>query len=116
MGLGRSGTQNIIIRHLSKPLSLSLGDANAQLGFDRDYELARSCCFLLAFNVFNTLVGLPFSVYSTFVVEQRHGFNKQTAAFYVKDQIKKFVISQVRVSFSRPQTLAPRHQPTNALF
>jgi len=25
-----------------------------------------------------------------------HGFNKQTPGFYIKDQIKKFIISQVR--------------------
>jgi hypothetical protein len=34
-------------------------------------------------------------VYSTFVVEQRHGFNKQTPAFYAKDQLKKFVVGQL---------------------
>ena len=38
---------------------------------------------------------MPFSVYSTFVLEETHGFNKQTAAFYAKDQIKKFIIGQV---------------------
>jgi hypothetical protein len=34
-------------------------------------------------------------VYSTFVVEQRHGFNKQTPAFYAKDQLKKFIVGQL---------------------
>jgi len=38
---------------------------------------------------------LPFSVYSTFVIEQKHGFNKQTVPFYIKDQIKKFFIGQI---------------------
>ena len=42
-----------------------------------------------------TILGLPFSVYSEFVLEQKHGFNKQTPSFYVKDQIKKFVIGQM---------------------
>ncbi len=46
-------------------------------------------------NVFNTIVGLPFSIYSTFVLEERHGFNQQTARFYVLDQIKKFLVAQV---------------------
>ena len=31
--------------------------------------------------------GLPFSIYSTFVIEEKHGFNKQTGGFYVKDQV-----------------------------
>lgn len=61
-------------------------------------EILRSLVFVFIFNVFNTVVGLPFSVYSTFVVEQRHGFNNQTVGFYVKDQIKKFVVSQVSVA------------------
>ncbi len=71
-------------------------DANELVGLDRHYELARSCWFVFIFNVFNTLVGLPFSIYSTFVIEERHGFNKQTCGFYVKDQIKKFLVTQVR--------------------
>ena len=46
-------------------------------------------------NVFNTFIGLPFSIYSTFVLEEKHGFNQQTPLFYTKDQIKKFFISQI---------------------
>ena len=38
---------------------------------------------------------MPFSVYREFVLEQKHGFNKQTPGFYAKDQIKKFVIGQL---------------------
>ena len=38
---------------------------------------------------------MPFSIYNTFVIEERHGFNQQTAGFYVKDQIKKFILGQV---------------------
>ena len=67
-------------------------------GFEaRDNEILVSLVFVLAFNVFNTIVGLPFSVYSTFVVEQKHGFNNQTAGFYLKDQIKKFIVAQVLI-------------------
>ncbi len=48
--------------------------------------------FVLVFNVFNTAVNLPWTAYSVFVVEERHGFNKQTKGFFVKDQIKKFLV------------------------
>ena len=41
------------------------------------------------------ITGLPFSVYREFVLEQKHGFNKQPPSFYVKDQIKKFLIGQL---------------------
>ncbi len=47
-----------------------------------------------AWNIHIPLLGLPFKVYNTFVVEERHGFNKQTAAFYAKDQVKKFLVGQ----------------------
>lgn len=33
-----------------------------------------------------TIIGLPFSMYSTFVVEQRHGFNKQTLGIFMVDK------------------------------
>ena len=35
----------------------------------------------------STVIFMPFSVYSTFVLEEKHGFNKQTAGFFVKDQV-----------------------------
>ena len=58
-------------------------------------EIYRSMMFIFLMNIFNTIIGLPFSIYSTFVLEEKHGFNQQTAWFYTKDQIKKFIISQI---------------------
>merc|ERR1712098_169350 len=54
-----------------------------------------SLLFSFYMSIFSTITGLPFSIYSTFVVEERHGFNKQTPGFYAKDQVKKFVVGQV---------------------
>lgn len=34
------------------------------------------------------VMGLPWSIYSTFVIEQRHGFNKQTPGIFVFDILK----------------------------
>ena len=51
--------------------------------------------FLFIFNLFSTVINLPFSIYGTFVLEEKHGFNQQTAGFYIKDQIKAFVVGQV---------------------
>jgi len=65
-------------------------------GYDAgDNEILVSLLFTFYMSVFSTITGLPFSIYSTFVLEERHGFNKQTPSFYVKDQIKKFVVGQV---------------------
>jgi len=58
-------------------------------------ETYRSMVFVFYQNIFSLVIGIPFSVYSVFVLEERHGFNKQTVPFYVKDQIKKFIIGQI---------------------
>lgn len=34
------------------------------------------------------VLGLPFSLYGTFVVEQKHGFNKQTLGLFCVDIMK----------------------------
>ena len=39
-------------------------------------------------DVFETAVSLPLDLYSTFVVEQRHGFNNQTLGLYFLDMVK----------------------------
>jgi len=68
---------------------------NRQTGFlDEDSEIYRSMTFMVVSNVLSTIIFMPFTVYSTFVLEEKHGFNKQTPLFFVKDQIKKFFVMQ----------------------
>ena len=62
---------------------------------DWDEEIGRSMCFSILALLFNTVVGLPMSIYSTFVLEEKHGFNKQTVGFFIKDLIKKIIVSVV---------------------
>jgi len=57
-------------------------------------EIHVSCIFLLIVNVIGIFKDLPFSIYSTFVLEEKHGFNKQTASFFIKDQLKAFAVGQ----------------------
>lgn len=52
-------------------------------GYDTNNEILRSAALMLTMNIFNTLVGLPFSVYRTFVLEQKHGFNKEVSDIFV---------------------------------
>ena len=42
-----------------------------------------------------TIVSLPFSIYSTFVIEERFGFNKTTPATFIKDLIKGLLLGIV---------------------
>ncbi len=51
--------------------------------------------FLVIYNLFNTVIGLPFSYYSTFVIEERFGFNRTTHKTFWLDAIKSFVVSTV---------------------
>lgn len=60
-----------------------------------DQEILRTILFLIIGSFLSVVVDLPWSIYSTFVVEEKHGFNKQTPSFFAKDKIKKFVLSQV---------------------
>lgn len=65
------------------------------VGYDPNNEILRSAGFMLSMSVFNSIINVPFSVYYTFVLEERHGFNKQTVGFFIKDKIKVFLVSQV---------------------
>lgn len=49
-------------------------------------EISKSLVFFVVFNLITTVIGLPFSYYKTFVLEEKFGFNKQT---------KKLVIIQL---------------------
>ncbi|WAR07128.1 FACE1-like protein [Mya arenaria] len=69
------------------------GDMMQNYGYDSSYQIIQSVLFLTLAVVFSTITSMPFTVYSTFVIEERHGFNKQTPGFFAKDQVKKFFVS-----------------------
>ena len=78
-------------------LALTLGggiaaiDAISQRIFGEGYlrELATVFGAILA----STLATLPFDLWRTFVVEQRHGFNRVTPGLFVADLVKGLVLS-----------------------
>ena len=41
----------------------------------------------------STIIGLPFSLYSTFVIEERFGFNKTTLKTFILDLIKSVILA-----------------------
>ncbi|MBI4548183.1 MAG: M48 family metallopeptidase [Ignavibacteriae bacterium] len=45
--------------------------------------------------LFRTMLSLPFSIYSTFVIEERFGFNKTTPSTFVTDLIKGLLLAIV---------------------
>ena len=58
-------------------------------------ETYQTLVFILIGSLVSEVLNLPWSIYSNFVIEERHGFNKYTPAFYATDKLKKFVVSQV---------------------
>lgn len=66
----------------------------ARIKLNPQNEIQVSCVFLFIVNFIGIFKDLPFSIYNTFVLEERHGFNKQTAFFFIQDQIKAFVVGQ----------------------
>ncbi|XP_033635825.1 CAAX prenyl protease 1 homolog [Asterias rubens] len=70
------------------------GNVLGYFSYGPEYQIVQSLAFLLLTSVYGTFVGLPWTLYSTFVLEEKHGFNKQTVGFFVKDQIKMFLVSQ----------------------
>lgn len=45
--------------------------------------------------VISEIIGIPFSWYSTFVIEEKFGFNKTTLATFVTDKLKGYVLMAV---------------------
>ncbi|KAH8284536.1 hypothetical protein KR018_003343 [Drosophila ironensis] len=66
-----------------------------RLNWNAENEVLVSCVFVLLANLLSTAKGLPFKIYKIFVLEETHGFNKQTAGFFAWDQIKGFLVTQV---------------------
>lgn len=51
-------------------------------------EITQSLVFIFLFNFIDLIYSLPFSYYSTFVLEEKFGFNKTTLDTWVKDMLK----------------------------
>ena len=58
-------------------------------------SLSLGCAFLIGTAVIGAAVGLPFSLYKAFVLEQKFGFNRTTPLQFAIDRIKGWAISLV---------------------
>lgn len=56
---------------------------------------AQSIAMMFGLSFVSTLLDLPFSLYSTFVLEEKFGFNKQTLTLFFTDMIKSQVLGIV---------------------
>ena len=51
-------------------------------------EIVHTLIFFFTFNIITTILNLPISYYSTFVLEENFGFNKQTVKLWITDMLK----------------------------
>ncbi|KAJ2994140.1 CAAX prenyl protease 1 [Globomyces sp. JEL0801] len=63
-----------------------------QLLVDFGY-IFQSILFSSILIVFFTVIGIPISLYQNFVIEARHGFNKQTYGLFFSDTIKSLLLT-----------------------
>ncbi|KAF7490432.1 CAAX prenyl protease 1 -like protein [Sarcoptes scabiei] len=66
--------------------------------FQYHNEIFSTIVFFILQSSISTMIDLPFSLYSNFVIEERHGFNKYTLKFFIWDMVKKFLVFQPIVS------------------
>ncbi|KAF9687848.1 hypothetical protein SADUNF_Sadunf02G0135800 [Salix dunnii] len=58
------------------------------VGLNEENEIFHTLAFLAGVMIWSQITDLPFSLYSTFVIEARHGFNKQTTWLFFRDLFK----------------------------
>lgn len=58
-------------------------------------EIITGMCFVGILFIGQTLIGIPFQIYSTFVIEENFGFNKTTPKTFIIDQIKGLILMAV---------------------
>ncbi|KAL1366968.1 hypothetical protein HN51_021015 [Arachis hypogaea] len=65
------------------------------VGLNAENEILHTLGFLAGVMIWSQITDLPFSLYSTFVIEARHGFNKQPIWLFFRDMIKGMLIAIV---------------------
>lgn len=58
-------------------------------------ELVEGLSFFFLFFILSTLVSIPFSYYSTFHIEEKHGFNKQSVSSFFSDLVKSSLVGLI---------------------
>jgi len=58
-------------------------------------EISQSIVFILAFIIIQQILSVPTSLYHTFVLEEKFGFNKQTPKIFVTDMLKSMMLAFV---------------------
>ena len=60
-----------------------------------DIPFLKSGIFFLVLFILSDFIGIPFSCYNTFVIEEKYGFNKTTVKTFVLDKIKGYLLTLI---------------------
>jgi len=58
-----------------------------------DSEFIQTATFFFVLFIASDLLSLPFTIYQTFVIEEKYGFNKMTPKTFVLDKIKGYLLA-----------------------
>ena len=75
------------------------------LGVTRSF-IGQGCLFVLGLLLAQTLIDIPFSLYRTFVIEERFQFNASTPKLWITDLLKSFAVGVILVSLITAGSLA----------
>ena len=73
---------------------ISASIAAARFGWSQpEHEIKISLIFLAITTLVGMMTQLPFELYSTFCIEKKHGFNKQTMGLFFSDKLKSLLLT-----------------------
>lgn len=71
------------------------GSLNTYLVQFCSHPIALALLFSFILFIINDIITLPFSLYATFIIEEKYGFNKMTAKTFILDKIKGYGLAIV---------------------
>eukprot|EP00527_Entomoneis_sp_CCMP2396_P003592 CAMPEP_0198155152 /NCGR_PEP_ID=MMETSP1443-20131203/68981_1 /TAXON_ID=186043 /ORGANISM="Entomoneis sp., Strain CCMP2396" /LENGTH=495 /DNA_ID=CAMNT_0043821893 /DNA_START=1779 /DNA_END=3266 /DNA_ORIENTATION=- len=74
-------------------LAAKWGDQYFGWSSEEEHEIKITLVFMAIVTVVGTITSLPFELYSTFGIERKHGFNKQTLGLFLSDKIKSLALT-----------------------
>ncbi|EIW68672.1 STE24 endopeptidase [Tremella mesenterica] len=63
------------------------GELMRKFGLSEERVITHSLIWFTILSLFPSLLSLPWEYYRTFVIEERHGFNKSSVGLWIKDQL-----------------------------
>ncbi|OCF42102.1 STE24 endopeptidase [Kwoniella heveanensis CBS 569] len=71
------------------------GKVMNSVGLGQNRVITHSLLWMTLLTLSTSIPGLPWSYYQTFVLEQKHGFNKSTVKLWIMDTIKTYTLAAV---------------------